>query len=46
MDDFEELIDNLDASIFSGDSLFNEENIGLLLEHCSRWEREANKQRE
>lgn len=43
---FDELIDRLDAAVFSGDSLHDSENIDLLLEHCSRWEREAIRERE
>lgn len=37
---FEDKLDDLDAAIFSGDSLESEENRALLREHCERWLRE------
>ena len=37
---FEELIDHLDAAVFSGDCLYDESCRKLLKEHLVRWDRE------
>ena len=37
---FEEIVDTLDAEVFSGDSLVDKANRELLREHMIKWEKE------
>ena len=39
MNDFEEILDTLDAAVFSGDGLEDEHNRNLLQGFLTRWQR-------
>ena len=43
MSNFEDMVDSVDAAIFTGDSIHNAETLGYFKVYLERWDREVKK---